>query len=96
MRGISAMIEDRRQSERQQDRRELQYSTYILESTGMRSLALKGFVVDSNNSGIGMRTNYNLESGHVVRFRSGTDRKAGIVKWSNREEGVYRVGIKFV
>lgn len=67
-------------------------------SISLINLTHKGEIVDLSDTGLGIRTAYPLEPGHVLAFFSGIEQKAGVVKWSKQIDGngIYRAGIKFI
>ncbi len=82
-------------------RKTVNYLITVLEMGKPINLSLKGDIVDINESGIGLRTFYPLEPGHLLMFPSGlehTNQKAGVVRWSTitDESCMYRVGIEFM
>jgi CheY-like chemotaxis protein len=90
-----------RRSKRTPLKKPVNYSITLLELGKPISLSLKGDIVDINESGIGLRTYYPLEPGHLLMFTSGVERadqKVGVVKWSTVTDGsyLYRVGIEFM
>jgi hypothetical protein len=56
--------------------------------------------IDISEGGIGIKTDYPLEPGHVLRLLNNalSHKKVGVVKWSanNGSKVIYRVGVKFV
>jgi len=77
--------------------RNINYSASVMEKEGLKILDLKGDIVDISDEGIGMKTDYPLEPGYMVRFPEETKYDIGVVKWSMPVgSGSYRVGIEFV
>lgn len=77
------------------------YSITVLEMGKPISLNLKGDLLDISELGVGIRTSYPLEPGHLLMFTSGLEHlenKAGIVKWSvvGDDTYMYRAGIEFI
>lgn len=90
-------MEEKREFERRAVMQSIQYSVTVLDFRDLRRVSLNGEVVDISDSGMGIKTDFPLEPGHVLRFNSGIGHKAGIVKWSMVvNNNGYRVGIKFV
>ncbi len=87
---------ERRNSERREDQREIEYTVTVLDLKELRKLTKKAELVDTSEAGIGIVTDYPLEPGHVLTLGDGFSKKIGIVRWSEREDNLYRVGIKFV
>ncbi|MBA3061218.1 MAG: hypothetical protein V1762_01150 [Nitrospirota bacterium] len=72
-------------------------SIFDIIDTKILNLVARG--VDTSEGGIGIKTDYPLEPGHVLRLHnSGLPKKFGFVSWSRKGEikDIYRVGIKFV
>ncbi len=89
-----------RRSKRVPTRKTVNYRITVVEMGKPINLSLKGDIVDITESGMGLRTFYPLEPGHLLMFSSGledTDRRTGVVKWSTitDESYMYRVGIEF-
>lgn len=77
------------------------YSITVVEQGKPISLTLKGDIINVSEAGIGLRTYYPLEPGHLLVFNNGiegTGHRTGIVKWStlNDDSYMYRVGIEFI
>jgi len=84
--------EERRQFERRALMKTINYSMSVFDSEEK----LKADAIDISDAGIGFKTGYPIECGHVFRFKEGIEHKAGVVKWRMRAGDNYRVGIKFV
>ena len=89
-------IKGRRQFKRRPLMKLINYSVSFPDLGKPMMLNLKGDVIDISNAGVGIRTDYPLERGHVLRFKKGIGHEAGIVKWSMMVDDNCRVGIKFV
>jgi hypothetical protein len=87
---------ERRNVERRPKVGSIQYAVTVVEFGGHKKMNLEGEVVDINNVGIGIKTDYPLEPGHVLTFGGSMGCQTGIVAWSSREQHGYRVGIRFV
>ncbi len=74
----------------------INYSMSVFDLGKPKMLNLKADTIDISNAGIGIRTDYRLEPGHVLRFKKGVGHEAGIVKWSMMNDNNWRVGIKFI
>lgn len=57
---------------------------------------LEADMIDLSNEGAGIKARYPLYPGNVLRFDNVLKNKSGIVKWSIKNEGYYRAGIKFI
>lgn len=90
-------MQERRSIDRRLGERSIHYFVTVLEAKDLKKISLKGDMVDISNAGIGIRTDYPLERGHVLTFYEGIGHQAGIVEWSSavRNSG-YRVGIRFL
>lgn len=74
----------------------INYYAGIFEEGEMKVLQLKGDIVDMSDRGIGIRTDYPLKPGYIIRFSDETAHKAGIVKWSIPVgHNIYRAGIEW-
>ncbi len=90
-------MEERRELERRPAMESISYSVTVLDFKDLRRLHLRGDVVDISDAGMGMKTDYPLEPGHVLTFDNGMKHSAGIVEWSTMDKNNgYRVGIKFI
>lgn len=69
----------------------------VLDIVNTKVLNLEARGVDISEGGIGIKTDYPLEPGHVLRLHNGIT-KVGVVRWSSNREikDIYRVGVKFV
>ncbi len=89
-------MEEKRQGERRSVHGIIQYSITVLEFEGLKRLNLQGDVIDISEKGMGIKTDYPLQPGHVITFYSGADRMTGVVEWcaSDGNSG-YRAGVSF-
>ena len=89
---------DERKFERKPLMKPLDYFASVLEEEKLKILNLRGDVVDISDDGIGIRTDYPLKPGYMVRFPADeTKHDIGVVKWSvSTGNDLYRVGIEFV
>ncbi|OGW33155.1 MAG: hypothetical protein A2X59_07520 [Nitrospirae bacterium GWC2_42_7] len=88
---------DKRESERIQYEQMVDLTVSVLQFKELKSLNLKGNGIDISKTGLGLRVDYPLEPGHVLRFSNGIGHKTGIVKWSRKtDNSAYSIGIKFV
>jgi len=90
-----------RRAKRIPRKKTVHYSMTVLELGRPVSLSLKGDMIDVSHMGVGLRTYYPLEAGHLLMFNSGFDpseQKTGIVRWSavTDESYMYRVGVEFI
>ena len=69
----------------------------VLDIVDTKILNLVARGIDISDGGIGIKTDYPLEPGHVMRLHDSIT-KVGVVRWSRNGEskGIYRVGVKFV
>lgn len=74
----------------------INYFAGVMEEKELKISNLRGDIVDINDEGIGIRTDYPLKPGYMVRFPEETKHDIGIVRWSMSTGGGYRVGIEFV
>jgi CheY-like chemotaxis protein len=77
------------------------YSITVVDQGKPISLALEGDVINVSEFGIGIRTYYPLEPGHLLVFTNGMEdikTRTGIVRWSTLidDSYMYRVGIEFI
>jgi len=89
---------EKRQFERRPFVETIGYSVSVLEFRELRRLNLRAETVDISEAGLGIITDYPLEPGYVLRFSSGIDQKAGIVRWTRKiaDDSRYRVGVRFI
>jgi len=69
----------------------------VLDIVDTKILNLVARGIDISEGGIGIKTDYPLEPGHVMRLHDSIT-KVGVVRWSRNGESnsIYRVGVKFV
>ncbi len=92
----SGKILERRHSERNFYGIMIDFSLYVFDVSNIKKLTFRGEGTDIGHGGIGIRTDYPLEPGHLVEFTNG-QRKCGIVAWSRKiDDRSYRAGIKFM
>jgi DNA-binding NtrC family response regulator len=101
LRGSSVAFKPESKEERQFSRKSLtqsiDYFAGVFEDGELKVLTLKGEIIDISQGGIGIKTDYNLNPGYMIRFSSELIPQAvGLVKWSMSFEESFRVGIEFV
>ncbi|MBI4685177.1 MAG: hypothetical protein HY755_08245 [Nitrospirae bacterium] len=76
----------------------IDYSVNILDFKEIKRVLMDAISTDISEEGMGMRTNYPLEPGHVLMLNTGVEHKVGIVRWSTllENKNAYSIGIKFV
>ncbi|RJQ51543.1 MAG: response regulator [Nitrospiraceae bacterium] len=76
----------------------IDYFAGVFEKGELKLLDLKGDVIDISDGGIGIRTDYPLQTGYMIRFSGETVRyEVGVVKWSMPAgDNSYRAGIEFM
>lgn len=91
-------MQERRQAQRISFTETVHYAVSVLDVREMKVLNLKATAVDINGTGVGIKTDYPLGPGHVLRFYDGIKHKVGLVKWCMpvNQNSTYRVGVKFV
>lgn len=89
-------MEEKREFERRSFTQDIQYSVTVLDFKDLKRLSLRGDIIDMSDAGMGIKTDYPLEPGHVLTFDSDIGHKAGIVEWSTLIDNGYRVGVKFI
>lgn len=94
MQNLQMHSKETRQFERKTREETVAYSLLILELDKEKKLNLKGKSVDISDRGIGIETDYPLAPGHMLWFCNGMKHDAGVVRWSTRVNGNYRVGIE--
>lgn len=79
-------------------REPVSYTVTVVELGRPVSLTLNGHVVDICEKGMGLRTYYPLEPGHLLMLNHGMEEKTGVVRWSAAldETCTYRVGVEFL
>jgi len=88
---------EERQFARKSFTQSINYFAGVFENGELKVLTLKGEVIDIGEGGIGIKTDYNLNPGYMIRFSSELIPQAvGLVKWSMPFEESFRVGIEFV
>jgi DNA-binding response OmpR family regulator len=86
-----------RQFLRRQFAQPIDYFAGVFEDGEFKLLTLRGDTVDLSDGGIGIKTDYNLRSGYMIRFSSEViPQEVGVVKWSMRIKDSYRAGIEFI
>jgi len=90
-------VGERRGVERRPHLNSIRYSVTVLEFRDRRRVDLRGEVVDISDRGIGIKTDFPLERGHVLTFNDNIGHPTGVVAWSLRvQNNGYRVGVKFI
>lgn len=88
-------MEERREYERRPVKGTVHYIVIGLEDVNWRVMNLMAEVVDISEQGIGIETEYPLETGHALQFSNGVS-AMGVVRWSVRHNTGYRAGIAFL
>lgn len=88
-------LPERRQFRRIPSMNEISYFAGIFEDGEMKVLELEGHIIDISDRGIGIRTDYPLKPGYIIRLTEETKHKVGIVKWSIAVGTLYRAGIEW-
>lgn len=70
----------------------------VLDIIDTKVLNLVARGIDIGDGGIGIKTDYPLEPGHVLRLNANLKHKVGVVRWceNGKIKGIYSVGVKFV
>jgi len=91
-------MQERRQAQRTPFTEPIFYAVNVLDTRELKVLNLKAMAVDITDVGVGIKADYPLEPGHVLRFYDGIKHKVGLVKWGipANENGGYRIGVKFL
>jgi len=90
---------EKRQFERKPFTETFYCAVSVLDIISTKVLNLVARGVDISEGGIGIKTDYKLEPGHVLRLQNNfLPKQVGVVSWSrnNGIPGIYRVGVKFV
>jgi c-di-GMP-binding flagellar brake protein YcgR len=76
----------------------LDYFAGVFEGGELKLLTLRGDMVDVSEGGIGIKTDFNLKPGYMIRFSSEIiSQEVGVVKWSMPvSSDSYRAGIEFM
>ena len=88
---------EQRQFERKPYTETFYCAVTVLDVIDTKILNLVARGIDISEGGIGIKTDYPLEPGHVMRLHDSIT-KVGVVRWSRNGEsnGIYRGGVKFV
>jgi hypothetical protein len=89
---------DKRQFEKKPYTETFYCAVTVLDVVDTKILNLVARGIDISEGGIGIKTDYPLEPGHVMRLHDGIT-KVGVVRWitgTGEIKGLYRVGVKFV
>lgn len=74
----------------------IDYFAGVYEDGELKLLTLRGETIDISDGGIGIRTDYHLKTGYMIRFSSEViQQDVGLVKWSRPFKESFRVGIEF-
>ncbi|HBR21910.1 MAG TPA: hypothetical protein DD713_04985 [Nitrospiraceae bacterium] len=90
---------EQRQFERKPYNETFYCAVSVLDIMDTKILNLVARGVDISEGGIGIKTDYPLEPGHVLRLHnSGLPKNVGVVRWSRNDKGngIYMAGVKFV
>lgn len=87
---------ERRKHQRKEHNVPMVYSLFVLENKDVRKVLSGADGVDISDEGLGMKTEFPLEPGHILRLRvdNGSEQTA-MVRWVEKNGGKYRVGILF-
>ena len=89
---------ERRKYQRKTFPEKINFGLSVLDAGNSKVINLFGTAVDMSETGIGIKTDYPLEPGHILRLINSTTHKVGLVIWSrntgNNEE--FRAGVKFM
>ncbi len=86
---------ERRKHKREPNNGELEF----IKITGTKEVINRGELLDESPAGLGLKTGFPLLNGQpvIVRLaREGEALKYGVVCWSERSDGFYRSGIRFI
>lgn len=94
---LGSKTQNGRQFERTPLIKAINYFAGVFEGGELKMLNLKGDIIDISEGGVGLKTDYPLEPGYMIRFPAETKHSVGIVKWSMPiGSGSYRAGVEFV
>jgi SAM-dependent methyltransferase len=82
--------------ERKPHTEDIEYTVEVLELNELRILNLKARAIDISDGGLCIETDYPLSPGHTLLFNGGVEHKTGIVRWSRKINGYYRVGVEVI
>jgi hypothetical protein len=88
------MNEERRKHPRKSWELRVPFSVGGLDNMEARRMFLYGDIIDISATGMCLTTHYPLAPGHVLSF--GNQRLVAVVKWGEKVDHSYRVGVKFV
>jgi hypothetical protein len=88
------MNEERRKHPRRSWELTVPFSVSGLDNMESRKMFLYGNTIDISATGLCIATHYHLEPGQVLSF--GNQRLIAVVKWGEKLDHSYRVGIKFI
>ncbi len=89
-------MKEKRESERRPYSNPVTCSVSVFDVRKIEHMVLKCTGSDISDRGIGLKADYPLEPGHVIRFGNDMNDKIGVVRWSTKHENRFRVGIRFV
>ncbi len=89
---------NKRHNERIPDPSAIDFSIigYLNQKDFVPTSNIKGHITDISEAGIGIITDFPLESGNLLRFNFKHLTKIGVVMWSLKTDGSFKVGIKFI
>lgn len=89
---------ERRRTERRQREEALKFSVKVFENREVKSLYLSADTIDGSDAGLGLRINYPIEPGHIIRIKDDSVSAIGVVVWSMNIDnaGAYRAGVRYV
>ncbi len=85
---------DMRRYERRPYSKPIHYSVRSFETRNRKLLTLKGQSIDISERGICIQTKHPLSPGHILWFDGSIEDKAGFVRWCQRLNNEYKVGIE--
>lgn len=87
---------DRRRSERKSCNKRFHLTVTVLELNDLKKLNIDATAFDISDEGFGLKVNYPLECGQIIRFHHNAEQHAGIVKWETSAGSSYKIGVQFI
>jgi hypothetical protein len=85
---------DKRKYKRMACEGPLSFSLSVVDFKSLKKINSRGTCLDISDYGIGFLTDYPLEPGHILKIQLELPSvDAGMVKWSDKVNGNYRVGV---
>jgi len=92
-------FKEKRMHERAPFSASFQFTILFMQSSELNRIDSNGEIIDASLSGIGIRTVFPLEEGHIIEWDDEHQKgnlHIAMVKWSQKLDSHYRAGLKLI